>query len=57
MRMIVYVCVCVCVRKKEMGSTRHALTPLLETQPYLPSFACQTLSGESVHLDWYYISV
>ena len=32
---------------EEMGRTRHASTPLIETQPYLPSFACQTLSGES----------
>ena len=32
---------------EEMGSTRHASTPLLATQLYLPSFACQTLSGES----------
>ena len=30
---------------EEMGSTRHASTPLLATQPYIPSFACQTLSG------------
>ena len=29
---------------EEMGSTRHASAPLLATQPYLPSFACQTLS-------------
>ena len=40
----------------EMGSTRHASTPLLATQPYLPSFACQTLSGESRQRDWYYLS-
>ena len=32
---------------EEMGSTRHASTPLLATQPYIPSLACQTLSGES----------
>ena len=32
---------------EEMGSTRHASTPLLASQLYLPSFACQTLSGES----------
>ena len=29
---------------KKMGSTRHASAPLLATHPYLPSFACQTLS-------------
>ena len=34
---------------EEMGSTRHASTPLLATQPYLPSFACQTLSIINSH--------
>ena len=39
----------------EIGSTRHASTSLLATQPFLPSLACQTLSGESRQRDWYYI--
>ena len=41
---------------EEIGSTRHASTPLLATQPYLPSCACQTLSGESGQRDSYYLS-
>ena len=41
----------------EIGSTRHASTPFLATQPFLPSLACQTLSGESHQRDWYYLPI